>query len=81
LKPNFADDHTKLKPDEVRSDRNQQKRVPSFFDREASQYPGMLKNNFVDLASFKAASVWNCDWKFNTLPDMHIKFVLIFMTK
>jgi hypothetical protein len=61
--------------------RNEAQNIESLFDHEASKYPGMLKNNFVNSASFKVASVWNCDWKFNRLPDMHIKFALLFVWK
>ncbi len=36
-------------------------------------FPGKLKNNFINSASFKSPAVWNCDWNLNNIPEMHIK--------
>ena len=36
-------------------------------------FPGKIKNNFINSASFKLPSVWNCDWNLNNIPEMHIK--------
>lgn len=39
-----------------------------------TSFPG--KNNFTTKSSFKAPSVWNCDWNLNNIPEMNLKYVI-----
>jgi hypothetical protein len=35
-------------------------------------------NNFVTSKALKSASVWSCDWHLHNIPEVHIKYCLMF---